>query len=67
MTTIVLNGESQPLAQSMSIDGFLVAYGYADKIVAVAVNKAFVPRSEYGNHMIVAGDHVEIVAPMQGG
>jgi sulfur carrier protein len=41
--------------------------GYADKVVATAVNGQFVS-SEARSHMTLAeGDRLEVLAPMQGG
>jgi sulfur carrier protein len=38
-----------------------------DAPVAAAVNGAFVPRGRWADTVLVDGDAVEIVAPMQGG
>lgn len=64
--TILLNGESQALAEPAPLQQLLDHWGYV-KGFAVAVNGGFVPRSSYGQTLIQNGDEVEILTPMQGG
>lgn len=64
---IILNGEPQELEQEVNLSTLLLDTGYADKLVAVAVNNNFVPKSAHSDHTIKDGDRIEIVAPMQGG
>lgn len=67
MMNIHLNGALQTLDTESTITDLLKNHGYEGKIVAVAVNQNFVPKSQYGEHKITDGDSIEIVAPMQGG
>lgn len=64
---IILNGESQPLDLTHTIESLLEEKGYNGKLVAVAVNGEFVPKTSYASQSINDGDKIEIVAPMQGG
>lgn len=64
---IHLNGAPQTLEAESTIQDMLKTQGYEGKIVAVAVNHNFVPKSRYNAHTITEGDDIEIVAPMQGG
>lgn len=64
---IILNGEETVISETPNVTAFLAEAGYADMLVAVAVNGAFVPRSSYESTCLTANDSVEIVAPMQGG
>ena len=41
--------------------------GYADSVVATAVNGEFVPAGARSSARLAAGDRLEILAPMQGG
>ena len=34
---------------------------------AVAVNRAFVPRSAYASHALAADDRIEVIRPVKGG
>lgn len=34
---------------------------------AVAVNRQFVPRSNYGSQVLQAGDRIEVIRPVTGG
>lgn len=64
---ITLNGKSQTLEKIQPILAFLQNNGFDGKLVAVAMNGEFVPKSSYANTQINDGDQIEIVAPMQGG
>lgn len=64
---IILNGVEKPLEAETPIIKLLENEGYADKLVAVAVNGTFVPRTQHAETLIKNGDQIEIVAPMQGG
>lgn len=64
---IILNGTEKPLEREISVTALLEREGFADRLVAVAVNGAFVPRSQHMASTIKNGDKIEIVAPMQGG
>jgi sulfur carrier protein len=41
--------------------------GYADSVVATAVNGEFVPASSRPGAPLADGDRLEVLAPMQGG
>ena len=45
----------------------LAELGYAGAVVATAVNEAFVPAAVRAQTVLVDGDRLEILAPMQGG
>ncbi len=64
---IILNGQPLTLDDSVSITDLLIDQGYDGKIVAVAINNNFVPKSSYAQTELQDNDRVEIVAPMQGG
>ena len=64
---ITLNGKQQMLETPKSIEGLLKEEGYNGKLIAVAINGAFLPKSSYGKTNINENDKIEIVAPMQGG
>ncbi|MEL7428527.1 MAG: sulfur carrier protein ThiS [Pseudomonadota bacterium] len=63
---IRLNGEMVDAGGS-TLDEILKAHGYADAVVATAVNGAFVTVDDRVSVKIEAGDSVEVLAPMQGG
>ncbi|MGB4058022.1 MAG: sulfur carrier protein ThiS [Alphaproteobacteria bacterium] len=64
---ITINGEQKPLGNGRSIADVLEENGYGGKLVAVARNGEFVPRTLHANTNLEVGDELEIVAPMQGG
>lgn len=67
MITIWLNGEKKEIVENTILNEFIQMLAYPTGTYAVAINETFVPRSEYINKVLQAGDRVEIVIPMQGG
>jgi len=61
-----LNGASID-AQVITLADLLVAEGFGDAKVATAVNGVFVPAEVRSDHILDAGDAIEVLAPMQGG
>ena len=64
---IVLNGHERNIAAPVSLAQLLETTGYANRRVAVEVNREIVPRSQYGERVLDAGDRVEIVHAIGGG
>jgi sulfur carrier protein len=64
---IILNGEPMQLDDAPTIAELLQRTGYADRRVAVEINRAIVPRSRHAEHRVTDGDHIEIVQAMGGG
>jgi sulfur carrier protein len=67
MTKIELNGAPHVLAQATSVAALLQSNGYADRAVAVEINREIVPRSQHPHRLLQDGDRVEIVRAMGGG
>jgi sulfur carrier protein len=63
---ILLNGTERRLEASR-LDQALEALGYKGAIVATAVNGRFVPVGRRATTPLADGDHLEVLAPMQGG
>ena len=64
---IILNGEPMQLDDAPTIAELLQRTGYADRRVAVEINRAIVPRSAHDWQRVNDGDEVEIVQAMGGG
>ncbi|GAA0716872.1 sulfur carrier protein ThiS [Dokdonella soli] len=64
---IVLNGDEKEVGAATSLAQLLDTAGYAQRRIAVEVNREIVPRSQYGARMLDAGDRVEIVHAIGGG
>jgi sulfur carrier protein len=64
---IVLNGQERDIAAAISLAQLLETTGYVNRRVAVEVNREIVPRSQYGERVLNAGDRVEIVHALGGG
>ncbi len=47
---IVLNGEDREIAPATSVQQLLELAGYADRRVAIEINREIVPRSLHGSH-----------------
>lgn len=64
---IFINGETLELADTISLSQLLEKQGYAQRRVAVEVNRSIVPKSRHAEHMLEDGDKVEIVHALGGG
>lgn len=64
--TLLLNGAPHEIAGKTLAEA-LSELGYADRIVATAVNGDFVPARRRAETALNEGDRIEVVAPMQGG
>jgi sulfur carrier protein len=64
--TLLLNGQPQEVA-ARTLAEALAELGYADKVVATAVNGEFVSARLREGVALNDGDRIEVVAPMQGG
>ena len=64
---IFLNGQPLDVQTSISLAQLLEQQGYAQRRVAVEVNRNIVPKSQHGQHLLNDGDKVEIVHALGGG
>ena len=64
---IHLNGEAREVAEPITIAELLESAGYAQRRVAVEVNRDIVPKSRHSAHRLHDGDRVEIVQAIGGG
>ncbi|MGH8109916.1 MAG: sulfur carrier protein ThiS [Arenimonas sp.] len=64
---IFLNGQTLDMPGSISISQLLEQQGYANRRVAVEVNRSIVPKSLHEQHLLNDGDKVEIVHALGGG
>lgn len=64
---IVLNGVARECAPAMTIAALLADAGFAERRVAVEVNREIVPRSTHDRYALSEGDRVEIVHAIGGG
>ncbi|MBS0589272.1 MAG: sulfur carrier protein ThiS [Proteobacteria bacterium] len=67
MPTIELNGETRHIASDTSVAMLLAAAGYADRRVAIEINREIVPKSSHHERLLHDGDRVEIVHALGGG
>ena len=63
---ILVNGAWRNTAAA-DLGGALLELGYAEAVVATALNGEFVPVGSRGEARLAEGDRLEILAPMQGG
>ena len=64
---IHLNGEPRELPGPLTVAQLLEAAGYAQRRVAVEVNRGIVAKSLHATHRLQDGDRVEIVQAIGGG
>jgi sulfur carrier protein len=67
MVKIVLNGALREVAANLSVGELLDAEGYAQRKVAVEVNREIVPKSQHAQRILSEGDRIEIVHAIGGG
>jgi len=75
MILVFLNGQPKRLstgnatgnANEISLTQAIAVWEYTEKNFAVAVNKQFVPHSNYHKTVLNEGNHIEVIAPIQGG
>ena len=63
---IILNGAAAEI-RSTRLDLALAELGYADALIATALNEEFVPRAERAVTKLSDGDRLEVLAPLKGG
>jgi thiamine biosynthesis protein ThiS len=64
---IFLNGEPQQVADNCNLLELIENLRLETKRLAVEINLAIIPRSQFDNYTLVAGDKVEIVHAIGGG
>jgi sulfur carrier protein len=64
---ILLNGRPVEIDEHATLANLLAAQGYAERRVAVELNRSIVPRSLHAAQRLQPGDRVEIVHAIGGG
>ena len=64
---ITVNGQQQVVPEAYTAAQLVDAMGLAGQRIAMEVNLEIVPRSVYAQHMLHAGDRIEIVHAVGGG
>ncbi|HSX85021.1 MAG TPA: sulfur carrier protein ThiS [Cellvibrio sp.] len=67
MIQLSLNNTLTQIAENTLLSDAIVAWGFADSKIAVAINGEFVPRSSYNEYRLQAHDEIDIVKPVGGG
>lgn len=67
MIKIRMNDQDFHVDADTSLFDALKNQGYSNNNFAIAINRRFIPRSQYANQLLNEGDTIEILAPMQGG
>jgi len=67
MVKILLNGTPREVAANVSIGELLDTEGYAQRKVAVEINREIVPKSLHALRTVHDGDRIEIVHAIGGG
>ena len=64
---VIINGETQALAEALTVTALLESRGLAGKRIAVERNGEIVPKSSHADARLAAGDRIEIVVAVGGG
>lgn len=67
MITVSLHNKIFELNAETSLTTALPLMNIEVDMAAIAINKIFIPRSQYKTTVLQQGDQLEIVTPMQGG
>ena len=67
MPKISLNGVERDIEPATNVAALLAAYGYAERRIAVEINREIVPKSAHAQRLLHDGDRVEIVQALGGG
>jgi thiamine biosynthesis protein ThiS len=65
--SVRVNGEARTLRAGASIADLIGELGLGGRKLAVAVNRAVVPRARHALHRLAEGDRVEILEAVGGG
>lgn len=63
---VIVNGEAREV-QSSHVGALLSELDYEGTHCAIAINYDVVPRSQWAETVLKAGDEIEIITPRQGG
>ncbi|NJA89227.1 sulfur carrier protein ThiS [Rhodocyclus tenuis] len=64
---LVINGETRPFPEPLTVAGLVDTLGFVGKRIAVEKNGDIVPRSRYAETPLAEGDRLEIVGAVGGG
>ena len=67
MATILLNGQTRNVEDGITLDALLAASEYAQRRIAVEINREIVPKSLHAQRVLQDGDQIEIVQALGGG
>lgn len=67
MLSISVNGQKAEIEREMSIAEMLTVVEVPPNYLAVEINGEVVPREEHNDHVVKAGDEVEVVTLVGGG
>lgn len=67
MIEITLNGEPRQIGHDTTLASLVEALGYTGKRIATERNGEIVPKSQYADTRLTAGDRLEIVVAVGGG
>jgi len=65
--SIRVNGEARTVRAGASVADLVEALGLGGRKLAIAVNRAVVPRTQHARHRLSEGDRVEILEAVGGG
>lgn len=64
---ISLNGENKEINDGSTLAELIAEMQLGDIRYAVEINEELIPRSEHGDHVLNAGDEIEVVKAIGGG
>ncbi len=67
MMEIRLNGESHQLGEAHDLQSLVTSLELGQQAIAIAVNRQVITRAQWQEHVLQAGDQVDVVRAIGGG
>ncbi len=64
---IILNGTPREIDEGTRLVDLVQSLGLTGRRIAIEINAVLVPRSQFAEHRLAAGDKVEIIQAVGGG
>jgi len=64
---ISINNKQMDLPKNITVSSLLEILGIESKFIAVEINMAIIPKSEFESYKLQENDNVEIINPVGGG
>ena len=64
---VLLNGEAREIAENLNLHALLETSPYAQRRIAIKINREIMPKSLHTERVLREGDHIKIVQTIKNG